>query len=312
MKGMSGTCRPPENSCGTTVLTGQAPVSEMNGYHREVSAYSRGQGRLYCSFCGFLPCHDAEKVIAAKAYDPDRDPENPCGSVFCRHGAGELVPWDEVEDYMDLPLSYEAKNPKSKQVSQRQAGYSDEELEEIFRQTYGLSKREKNRLRKSAKIISADHTSAAYTPVRKAYNDSSAPSVLLIDGYNMIFAWEELKDMAALSLESARDLLLEILNNYQGYTGESVIVVFDAYKQPGNPGTVQSRGSLQVVYTREAETADQYIEKFVLKNVKKLRTSDALEQMMIFGQGALRMSARELRQKILDTNEEIRTKFLGK
>ena len=151
---------------------------------------------------------------------------------------------------------------------------------------------------------------------KSAYNNASAEEVLLIDGYNMIFAWEELRDMAALSLASARDLLIEILGNYQGYKENRIIVVFDGYKKPGNPGTTQTIHNMQIIYTKEGETADQFIEKFVLEHVKKLRitvaTSDGLEQMMIFGQGALRMSARELRMHIMDTNEEIRQKFLHK
>ena len=152
--------------------------------------------------------------------------------------------------------------------------------------------------------------------MKNAFSDSKAESCLLIDGYNIIFAWEALKEMSRVNLESARSLLIEVLQNYQGYTDEKIILVFDAYKQPGNVGSSESYGDLTVIYTKEGQTADQYIEKFVLENIKKLRitvaTSDGLEQMMVFGQGALRMPARELQARILTVNEEIREKYLGK
>ena len=251
---------------------------------------------------------------------PDRDIENPCGSVFCSHGAGVNVPWNEVEDHMHIPLSYSPKEDKDSaqnaaHIPSHRRSYSDEELEAVFRQTYGISGRDNGKFRKSSRIIRAD-TGISGPKVQSGYNKADAEEVLLIDGYNMIFAWEELSDMADLSLESARNLLVETLCSYQSYWGKRTIVVFDAYRQPGNIGMTENILGVEVVYTKEGQTADQYIEKFVLEHVKKMRitvaTSDGLEQMMIFGQGALRMSARELRQKVLDTEREIREKHLGK
>lgn len=319
IQNMYGTCEPPMTAGNETVLTGKAPVSTMKGYMKEVISYTKGQGKLYCTSAGYFPCHNEAEIVEAAGYDPDRDLENPSDSVFCKAGAGVSVPWQEVEQYMHLPLSWQPERTQDESNSARggreSRQYSDEELEAVFRQTYGTSKREASRFKKSARVITADQAFPG-PRVKSAYNNAAAEEVLLIDGYNMIFAWDELKEMAALSLASARDLLIEILCNYQGYLENRVIVVFDGYKKPGNPGTTQTIHNLQIIYTKEGETADQYIEKFVLEHVKKLRitvaTSDGLEQMMIFGQGALRMSARELRMRIMDTNEEIRQKFLHK
>lgn len=315
---MRGTCRPAETVGQETVLTGTAPVAAMNGYHREVIAYSKGKGRLYCTFQGYFPCHNQDEVVEAMGYNPDSDTENPCGSVFCSHGDSFSVSWDEVEKHMHLPLTLVPDgNPRAdeaRQLPSHRRHYSEEELEAVFRQTYGISKRESQRFRKNARVIRADNVSGP--GVKRGYNNAQAEEVMIVDGYNMIFAWEELTDMASLNLESARNLLVEMLENYQGYRGKRIIVVFDAYKREGGVGMTESAGDLQVVFTRENETADQYIEKFVLENVKKMRitvaTSDGLEQMMVFGQGALRMSARELRQQVLDTSAEIREKYLGK
>ena len=320
IQNMSGTFEPAESLGDLSVLTGDAPVAEMNGYHKDVISYTKGRGRLYCNLKGYFPCHNQEAVISSSGYDPDRDIENPCGSVFCSHGAGVNVPWNEVEDHMHIPLSYSPKEDKDSaqnaaHIPSHRRSYSDEELEAVFRQTYGISGRDNGKFRKSSRIIRAD-TGISGPKVQSGYNKADAEEVLLIDGYNMIFAWEELSDMADLSLESARNLLVETLCSYQSYWGKRTIVVFDAYRQPGNIGMTENILGVEVVYTKEGQTADQYIEKFVLEHVKKMRitvaTSDGLEQMMIFGQGALRMSARELRQKVLDTEREIREKHLGK
>ncbi|WP_251616399.1 translation factor GTPase family protein [Senimuribacter intestinalis] len=319
IQNMHGTCEPSSATGKNTVLTGRAPVSTMKDYQKDVTSYSKGQGRLYCTLAGYFPCHNEEEVVQAVGYEADRDLENPSDSIFCKSGSGVSVPWQEVEQYMHLPLFWQPetiqKNEGSVRGGSESRQYSDEELEAVFKQTYGTSKRETSRFKKSARIITAE-SGFSGPRIKSAYNNASAEEVLLIDGYNMIFAWEELKDMAALSLASARDLLIEILGNYQGYKENRIIVVFDGYKKPGNPGTTQTIHNMQIIYTKEGETADQFIEKFVLEHVKKLRitvaTSDGLEQMMIFGQGALRMSARELRMHIMDTNEEIRQKFLHK
>ncbi len=317
---MYGTCNPPESFGETTVLTGDAPVATMNGYQKEVVSYTKGVGRLFCFLKGYFPCHNAEEVIAAAKYDADRDLENPCGSVFCSHGSGVVVPWNEVEQHMHLSSALES--PKELADSDGNSGaasgsrrYSDEELEAVFRMTYGISKRDQSKFKKSARVVKPLEMTAG-PRVKNAFSDSKTESCLLIDGYNIIFAWEELKEMSKLNLESARSLLIEVLQNYQGYTNEKILLIFDAYKQPGNNGSTESYGDLRVIYTKEGQTADQYIEKFVLENIKKIRitvaTSDGLEQMMVFGQGALRMPARELQARILAINEEMRQKYLGK
>lgn len=317
MQQIAGTCGQPAVEGDMAVLTGRAPVAAVGDYAKEVLSYTKGFGQLVLNYAGYFPCRDAAAVIAERGYDPDRDPDNPCGSVFCSHGGGVMVPWDEVESHMHLP-AYLAETKAAAEETIRRTGrreYSDAELEAVFRQTYGISKREQSRFKRAARVVSASD-SDRYPKVKSGYNDSKALPVLLIDGYNVIFAWDELKDMSSLNLEAARSLLIETLRNYQGYTGEAMIVVFDAYKQPGNTGMTEKYGELTVVYTREGQTADQYIEKYVLENGKKQRitvaTSDGLEQMMIFGQGALRMPVRELRQRILEANQEIREKYLGK
>ncbi len=317
---MYGTCNPPESFGEITVLTGDAPVQAMNGYQKEVVSYTKGLGRLFCFLKGYFPCHNAEEIIAATGYDADRDLENPCGSVFCSHGSGVTVSWNEVEQHMHLDSVL--RSPKELSENRSNGGavsasrqYSDEELEAVFRMTYGISKRDSSKFKKSARVIKPLEA-AAGPRTKNAFSDSKAESCLLIDGYNIIFAWEELKEMSKLNLESARSLLIEVLQNYQGYTDEKILLVFDAYKQPGNIGSTENYGNLKVVYTKEGQTADQYIEKFVLENIKKLRitvaTSDGLEQMMVFGQGALRMPARELQARILAVNEEMHQKYLGK
>lgn len=317
---MSGTCNPPEHFADMAVLTGDAPVQEMNGYQKEVISYTKGTGRLFCVLKGYLPCHNAEEVISAIGYDVNQDLENPSGSVFCTHGSGVVVPWNEVEDHMDLESCLQKpKNtpggPIGSAGSSTGRQYSDDELEAVFRMTYGIDKREQNRFKKSSRIVRPSEMPSG-PRTKNAFSDSKAESLLLIDGYNMIFAWEELKEMSKVNLESARSLLIETLQNYQGYTQEKILLVFDAYKRPGNIGTTENYGDLKVVYTKEGQIADQYIEKFVTDNIKRLRitvaTSDNLEQMMVFGQGALRMSARELRERVIVINQEIREKYLGK
>ncbi len=319
---MSGTCNPPETLGTITILTGEAPVSAMNGYHRDVISYSKGQGRLYTVFKGYLPCHNQEEAVAASCYDADTDADNPTGSIFCSHGAGTYIPWDEVEKYMHIPgVLKETKEHTatfSRTYTSTSRQYTDEELMAVFQQTYGISKREKNGFKKSPKVIKGDayFGNGPGPRVKSPLNNAAAEEILVIDGYNIIFAWEDLKEMSKLNLESARDMLIDILRNYQGYTGKKILVIFDAYKNPGSIGHKEKWDDLEVVYTKENETADQYIEKFVLENVKKYRitvaTSDGLEQLLIFGQGALRMPARELRERVISASKEMREKYLGK
>lgn len=296
------------------VLYGSAPVECMQGYQITVASYSKGRGRLTCTAGGYMPCHNAEEVIDKIGYDAAGDIANPSASIFCSHGAGFYVSWEQVEDYMHLEGmgdldKYENEEPKIVHKPKINP-VNDEELEAIFTKTYGEVKRKK------------------YTPPKKVtYNNTGdekyllkkkkppkKDSYLLVDGYNIIFAWKELKELAENNLESARVSLMETLCNYQGFAGITVILVFDAYRVKGNPGEVSKYKNIHLVYTKEAETADQYIEKTVHRigknNNVTVATSDALEQIIIFGAGANRMSASGLKEEILRTEKEIREHLL--
>lgn len=296
------------------VLYGSAPVECMQGYQITVASYSKGRGRLTCTAGGYMPCHNAEEVIDRIGYDAAGDIANPSASIFCSHGAGFYVSWEQVEDYMHLEGmgdldKYENEEPKIVHKPKINP-VNDEELEAIFTKTYGEVKRKK------------------YTPPKKVtYNNTGdekyllkkkkppkKDSYLLVDGYNIIFAWKELKELAENNLESARVSLMETLCNYQGFAGITVILVFDAYRVKGNLGEVSKYKNIHLVYTKEAETADQYIEKTVHRigknNNVTVATSDALEQVIIFGAGANRMSASGLKEEILRTEKEIREHLL--
>ena len=316
---MCGKHNPPEVYGERAVLTGKAPVSTMSGYTGDVLSYTKGEGSLFFMPGGYYPCHNTSEVVRNIGYNHELDNENQAGSVFCSHGGGIYIPWDEVEKYMHCenvikPAKKSGNGSGAERRTSSGGNYSDAELAEIFLKTYGVSKRDKERKRKSARVVRPEYSKSSGP--KSILNEQSAEEILLIDGYNMIFAWPELKEMSQLNLEAAREYLIEILHNYQGYSGRNMIVVFDAYKQIGSVTKSETIHNLQVIYTREGQTADQYIEKYVLENVKKKRitvaTSDGLEQMMIFGQGALRMPARELREKVIEATNEMREKYLGK
>lgn len=311
---MQGTCDGPQLSEDRAVLTGFAPVSAMTGYPQQVTSYTKGAGRLFCTLKGYFPCHNADEVIDATGYDFERDTAFPADSVFCSHGAGVIVSWKDVKAHMDLP-AYLADDKQETDAQNRSTPtYSEDELEAIFRATYGTGKREENRYKKASRVIRPPNGANLSSAGKSVYDNGAKEEILLIDGYNMIFAWDELKEMTSVSLESARTLLIEILQNYQGYVGTKMLLVFDAYKRPGNKETVEQYGDLQVIYTKENQTADQFIEKFVLENIKKLRitvaTSDGLEQIMVFGLGALRMPARELKERIEAANSAMRAEHM--
>ena len=308
---MQGTFTPPEIDGDMSMLKGTAPVVYMRDYQMEVIAYTKGRGRLFCNLKGYEPCHNAEEVIAAIGYDSESDLENPTGSVFCDHGAGFVVPWDEVEKYMHTE-SY-AKRVVRKEIATNSMGTAtsaptidDNELKAIFERTFGANKKEHHDTSKTVY--------GAYSEPKKTHKQQQLPEVLLVDGYNIIFAWDELKELAEVNIEGARGKLMDVLCNFRGYRKNIVILVFDGYKVPGNPGEVLKYHNIYVVYTKEAETADQYIEKTVQDISKKydvkVATSDALEQMIILGQGARRMSAKELREEILIVSREIREEHL--
>nr|WP_304709518.1 TetM/TetW/TetO/TetS family tetracycline resistance ribosomal protection protein [uncultured Acetatifactor sp.] len=351
------------------VITGSAPAETMRGYQSEVNAYTRGLGRLSCILKGYEPCHDMERVAEAFGYDPEADVENPASSVFCAHGAGFIVPWDQVAEYAHLESGWhgeaalrggsgsggvEAEGAGEgmsgsdgiaasgrKRAADRKQSVSDyitqEEIEEIFSRTYGKSSSDYTPYRyngmqgrsggqnagrgTAAEEASLSGQAAGSGPEKEAAERGSLSKgsqgkreeYLLVDGYNIIFAWEDLRGLAEVNIDSARDRLMDICSNYQGFAGCTLILVFDAYKVKGNTGSVQKYHNIYVVYTKEAETADQYIEKTVheigRKHAVSVATSDRLEQMIIWGEGAVRLSAAGFREVIEETSARAREQY---
>lgn len=308
---MQGTFSAPKTEGNMTAITGTAPVVNMREYTSEVIAYTKGMGKLTCTPGGYAPCHNAEEVIEAAGYDSETDLDNPTGSIFCSHGAGVNVPWNEVTDYMHLESFLKAsvetwteenvgdKERKSSGGGVMRSGLAeDKELEQIFERTYGPVKRKEWRRTETCGVIERK-------PEKKPEEN-----YLLVDGYNIIFSWDELRDLSEVNITSARNALMDILCNYQGFKKDTLILVFDAYKVEGNPGQVFKYHNIYVVYTKEAETADQYIEKTVHRMNRKYQvtvaTSDALEQAIILGQGAQRLSAQGLKDEVEQTGREIR------
>lgn len=315
---MHGTFNPPELDGEMSVLTGSAPVSAMCDYAGTVRQYTRGVGKLSCTLKGYEPCHNAEEVIAEFDYNPDSDTDNTCDSVFCSKGAGYNVKWDEVKSHMHLPSIL--STPKSEYAPTRSAGrmsnYADKndlfaldkELMEIFEQTYGKIKHKNPNNSHFTFTEKTEKQNPKKMPKALKYE---GPEYLLVDGYNVIFSWDNLKKLADSSIDGARNALINILCNYQGYKRCEVIVVFDAYKVKGNHREIEKVNNITVVYTKEAETADMYIEKASLDLAKKHKvrvvTSDALEQVIILGNGALRVSSREFQGEVKSAEENIRT-----
>ncbi len=311
----------PELQNGTAVLTGSAPVALIQDYPKEVTAYTRGEGKLFCSQQGYGICHNAEEVIAEKGYDSEADLENPTGSVFCAHGAGFVVGWEQVKEYMHLESTLEEATPsfeKKQQGQQAVAEYQEEmwidteEIDEILDRTYGANKKDKNGLGRAG--FTKKRKAFEATPVTRKYEPKkSGEEYLLVDGYNVIYAWEELKELAENNLDGARGKLMDILCNYQGIRKCHLIVVFDAYRVKGHAAEISDYHNIHVVFTAEAETADQYIEKFAHENGKKYRvtvaTSDGLEQIIIRGQDCLLLSARELKEEIERAAEQISREY---
>ncbi|MDO4650623.1 MAG: TetM/TetW/TetO/TetS family tetracycline resistance ribosomal protection protein [Eubacteriales bacterium] len=303
---MQGTFLPPEMDEDMSVIRGTAPVSAMRDYQKEVLAYTGGRGRLFCELGGYQPCSEQDAVVETIGYDSERDLLNPTGSVFCAHGAGFVVPWNQVEEYMHLEGAQLDSDSTEVEVQEMNSGRSsrssgmgsyeeDKELQAIFERTFGPVKRQRFTERKTYQSSSTPTKST-----RKKANTQE--EYLLIDGYNIIYAWPELRELASDDLHAAQTRLIDIMSNYQGYTGMNLILVFDAYKIEGHAEEVLKYHNIYVVYTKEAETADQYIEKTVHKLSKDYKvtvaTSDGLEQVIIMGQGALRMSARDLKEDL--------------
>ena len=319
---MNGSFEGPEaeDKQGIVRLTGTAPASEMRDYQREVWAYTKGRGRITFTLKGYEPCHNAEEVIEQIGYDSERDIDNPTGSVFCAHGAGFLVKWDEVPEYMHIKEDFLLE--ESDEISEEEqtitgnarfgnssysSGYGDDpELLAIMEREFGSKQKERDRYSGYRK-----QTVSAPMPRKTVIKDTEPKKeYLLVDGYNVIFAWEELNELAKASIDAARNKLMDILSNYQGFTGCTLILVFDAYKVKGSQGEVQKYHNIYVVYTKEAETADQYIEKTTHEIGRKYKvtvaTSDALEQVIVMGQGAYRISARDFYEEVERTEKQIR------
>ena len=309
-----------EDKQGMVRLTGTAPASEMRDYQREVWAYTKGRGRITFTLKGYEPCHNAEEVVEQIGYDSERDIDNPTGSVFCAHGAGFLVKWDKVPEYMHIKEDFLLE--ESDEISEEEqtitgnarfgnssysSGYGDDpELLAIMEREFGSKQKERDRYSGYRK-----QTVSAPMPRKTVIKDTEPKKeYLLVDGYNVIFAWEELNELAKASIDAARNKLMDILSNYQGFTGCTLILVFDAYKVKGSQGEVQKYHNIYVVYTKEAETADQYIEKTTHEIGRKYKvtvaTSDALEQVIVMGQGAYRISARDFYEEVERTEKQIR------
>ena len=312
---MEGTFDPPESGEETAVLTGFAPVSTMRSYPMEVVSYTRGRGHLSLTLDGYRPCHNAQEVIAAIGYEPEHDLDNPADSVFCAHGAGFVVPWDQVRSHMHVDSGWgkstrpeqEAAVPQRRAMAYRATLEEDAELLKIFERTYGPIKRD---------------PLAAFRPVQKrerpdfaAEQWEIAPEYLLVDGYNIIFAWDELNALSKESLDAARHKLMDILCNYQGFQKCVLILVFDAYRVPGSPGSIEQYHNIHVVYTKEAETADMFIERVTHEIGRNRRvrvaTSDGMEQIIILGHGALRVSARMFHEEVQNVEKQIRALVQG-
>ncbi|MBQ3602121.1 MAG: TetM/TetW/TetO/TetS family tetracycline resistance ribosomal protection protein [Lachnospiraceae bacterium] len=317
----NGTFDSPNIEGENGIICGLGPVSTMQDYIKEVNAYTHGRGRITYRLNGYAPCHNSEEVVEKIGYDSEKDIENPTSSVFCSHGAGFLVSWDEVSEYMHIesvlepkesdafiPVikrqniceSTEVEEAKLQKIMEREFGKNWNRYDDYGNVSYGEIKEKK---KEKIKSTEAD-------PKYKKESSLPKKDYLLVDGYNIIFSWKELTELAKVSLDAARMKLLDLLCNYQGYKKNTVIVVFDAYKIKGNRGSIEKYNNIHVVFTKEAETADMYIEKTTHEIGKKHRvvvaTSDGIEQMIILQQGAVRMSARELEQEVEYTNKQIR------
>ena len=313
---MGGEGDPPETVGEETALTGTAPVAGLRDYAREVAVYTRGQGRLSCVPAGYFPCTEAEAVIEAMGYDPERDVENTADSVFCSHGAGVVIPWREVAQHAQVDSGWrpQGTEPEPKEAAPQRRPVStyagtaaqDKELQAIFERTYGAVKRESFLPPKAPKRPVADNSEEKRRELKQAF---SGEDYLLVDGYNIIFAWDELKKAAAENLDAARKKLCDLLCNYQGYRRCRVILVFDAYKVKGGLGSVEKYHNITIVYTKEAETADAYIERATYEIGRQHRvrvaTSDGPEQIIILGHGALRLSASAFHEEMMEVQKQI-------
>lgn len=342
MERMSGTFDMPLRQGDTAILAGEAPAASLQGYAKELAAYTKGHGKLFCTWKGYKACHNTEEVVKKIGYDAERDTDHPAGSIFCAHGAGFYVEWDEVKDYMHVESCFRRGKPEEEGSSARRGdGTGDvllqarrkrgkgqgadsgqwlgtEEVDAILEKTLYANKKAG---KAAGKGFGNRNDGASVRTYGQSGKENSKKSekrekYLLVDGYNIIFAWEDLKELAAVSIDGARGKLMDILCNYQGMRGCHLILVFDAYRVQGHDTELFDYHNIHVVYTKEAETADQYIEKFAHENGRKadvtVATSDGLEQIIIRGQGCSLLSARELREEIQRVSEEIRGAYMDK
>ncbi|MDE7312298.1 MAG: TetM/TetW/TetO/TetS family tetracycline resistance ribosomal protection protein [Eubacterium sp.] len=332
IENMHGSLQPPTMENGTAVLSGSAPVVTMRGYQKEVTEYTRGLGRLQCTLGGYAPCHNTQEVLEQRQYDPQSDLENPSSSVFCAHGAGFVVEWYEVKDYMHLEsvltiqkpeevrLLEEAEKLKKHAPSVRSESIGTDEVDRIIAGTYQANQGKKAKKAKYTaqpkKRVYGTQDSKAQDLKHPAQKAANRREYFLVDGYNIIFAWEELSEIAKDNIDGARGRLLDIMCNYQAVKKFEVIVVFDAYRVEGHQTEYYNYHNIHVVYTKEAETADQYIERFAHENGRKynvtVATSDGMEQIIIRGQGCRLISARELEAEVRLENKRMHTEYLAK
>ena len=303
IENMHGTFQTPDTMQEDVIIEGEAPVKCMQNYHQDVIAYTKGKGRLFCTLKGYYPCHNQEEVIESFQYDSETDVNNPTGSIFCSHGSGDYIPWDQVRDYMHVQSVFVFSNNRQDNYQTTSLSQNDD-LDVIFERTYGPVKRR----------LADDYYRKE--EVQESMSVKVKPECMLIDGYNVIHAWPELKDIAKDNLANARDRLIDILSNYQGYRQCLMIIVFDAYKVKENLGTINEHHNVYVVYTKEAQTADMYIERSTHQLAQDYRvivaTSDALEQSIVIGRGARRMSSRELKLEVEALGKEKMSEFLRK
>lgn len=320
-------------SSEAAVLSGEAPAAQIQAYQKEVTAYTGGIGKLSCVMKGYFPCHNTEEVMEGISYDPLRDVENPSSSVFCAHGAGFVVEWDQVADYMHLESTLEAEDEITEEASGREEGYGQipgirpderkakstgqeerslglDEIEAILQKTSHANRKESREAGREGWKRTRNRSEASKHAQSRVYKPQPVKEkYLLVDGYNIIFAWQELKELAQINLDGARGKLLDILCNYQAIRKCNLIVVFDAYRLAGHPTEVLEYHNIHVVYTKEAETADHYIERFAHENSQKyhvtVATSDGLEQIIIRGEGCTLMSARDLQEDIRLAGQEL-------
>ncbi len=320
---MHGRFDMPDGLGDTAILTGVAPVATMQGYQMEVAAYTRGLGRLFCILQGYEPCHNAEEVMEAIGYDPEADLEHTADSVFCGHGAGFVVPWNQVYEYMHIKTGFvedadsrtqQAFQPRRKLDSYTEEVIGQEEIDEIFRRTYGSNERTKKGWEGRKKKVQEPYVGQIHQTTNKPLPKANAEEYLLVDGYNIIFAWQDLKELAEVNIDAARDRLADMLCNYQGYKKCHVILVFDAYRVKNHAETVIPYHNIHIVYTKEAETADHYIARTASRMEGQYKvtvaTSDALVQMIIWGKGAVRLSAQGLLQDMQNLSKSMQEQYL--